>query len=192
MSRFDAWSIHLSTLLVGGSGLVYAWMLYWLEPTDPYAVVHHPLQPLVQHLHVWLAPLLVFAAGAVWRSHGWAHFKQGMRPRRWSGRGLLLTLAPMVASGYLIQTAVSPGWRQLWVAIHLASSGLWIAAHAAHLISSPRARAAAARRPRGMAPRRSASHQRMQGGRRRARRLPIPPPGPILDGGQTTREEPNP
>lgn len=145
MSRFDAWSIHLSTLLVGGSGLVYAWMLYILHPTDPYAVVNHPLQPLVQHLHVWLAPLLVFAAGAVWRSHGWAHLRQGIEARRWSGRGLLLTLAPMVASGYLIETAISPGWRQAWVAIHLASSGLWIAALVAHLLT-PTRRAARRRR----------------------------------------------
>jgi hypothetical protein len=134
VSRFEAWTLHLATLLVGGSGLLYAWMLYALAPADPYAVVHHPLQPAVQHLHVWTAPLLVFGAGLIWRAHAWVHLRQGVRRHRRSGLTLLLTLAPMVASGYLIQTAVGAGWRAAWVAIHLAASALWLAGHAAHAV----------------------------------------------------------
>ena len=36
MKRWESWSVHLSTLLVGGTGLVYAWMRYLLPAADPY------------------------------------------------------------------------------------------------------------------------------------------------------------
>lgn len=140
MSRAEAWFLHLSTLLVAGTGLVYAWMRYLLTPADPFAVVNHPLQPTFQHLHVWTAPLVVFAAGLIWRAHVWKHFRQGVRHRRSSGLALLLNLAPMVVSGYLIQTAVTSAWRTAWVSVHLVASGLWVAGYTAHLLSRRRAR----------------------------------------------------
>jgi hypothetical protein len=135
MNRLEAWFLHLSNLLVGGTGLIYAGMLYLLEPADPYAVVHHPLQPLLQHLHVWTAPLLVFGAGLIWQNHVWVHFRRGVQPRRRSGLTLMLSLVPMVASGYLIQTAVAPAWRTAWVAIHLVASVLWLAGYLGHLVA---------------------------------------------------------
>ena len=134
MSRLEAWLVHVATLLVGATGVVYAWMRYLLAPAEPFAVVNHPLQPAVQHLHVWAAPLLVFAAGVIWREHVWKHWRRGIRARRRSGLSLVLTIVPMVASGYLIQTAVSPGWRTAWVAIHLVTSGLWLAAYLVHQV----------------------------------------------------------
>ena len=147
MNRFEAWCVHAGNLLVGGTGLVYALLRYLVEPADPYAVVNHPLQPLLQHLHVWTAPLLVFAAGLVWRNHVWSHFRRGLPARRRSGITLLATVVPMVASGYLIQTAVTPDWRTAWVAIHLAASTLWLGGYLAHLLA-PRPRAEGAVRPR--------------------------------------------
>jgi hypothetical protein len=132
VARAEAWTTHLAILLVGGTGLVYAWMTYFLPPADPYAIVNHPWQPHLQHLHVVTAPLLVFAAGLLWRRHVWASWKLGVRERRRSGIGLALTVAPMVVSGYLIQTAVGETWRQVWVAVHLAASALWIAGYLAH------------------------------------------------------------
>jgi hypothetical protein len=138
VSRFELWLIHLSTALVGGTGLVYAWMLWVMESSDPFAVVNHPWQPAIQHLHVWTAPLLVFAAGMIWRAHVWEHWTRGVRARRRSGVGLVLTLAPMVVSGYLIQTAVGNGWRTAWVSIHVATSVLWLAGYLVHQLSSRR------------------------------------------------------
>lgn len=132
MKLLEAWTVHISTILVGGTGLIYAWMRYLAEPTDPFAVVNHPWQPMIQHLHVWTAPLLVFAAGLIWREHIWKHWKKGVRHGRRSGLSLMLALAPMVLSGYLIQTAVGDGWRQAWVAIHLVTSVLWLLGHSAH------------------------------------------------------------
>lgn len=134
MSRFESWMIHLSTLLVGGTGLVYAWMAYLVRPSDPFAIVNHPLQPSTQHLHVLTAPLLVFAVGVIWQRHVWAHWKRGGRKGKRSGLGMMLTLVPMVVSGYLIQTAVEPGWRKAWVVVHVATSLLWIAGYLAHQI----------------------------------------------------------
>lgn len=141
MNRFDAWFLHASTFLVGGSGLIYAWMRYLLEPADPFAVVNHPLQPQLQHLHVWLAPLLVFGGGLIWRQHAWKHWRRNKRQRRWSGSHLMVLLVPMIASGYLLQTAVGDGWRKAWIVIHLAASGIWLAAYLVHLLSpKPRRR----------------------------------------------------
>lgn len=133
MKRAEAWTMHLSMLLVAGTGLVYAWMRYLAEPADPYAVVNHPWQPAVQHLHLWTAPLLVFAAGLIWREHIWKHWRQGVRKSRSSGLALLASLAPMVASGYLIQTAVADAWREAWVAVHLTAAALWIGGYAGHV-----------------------------------------------------------
>jgi hypothetical protein len=132
VSRLEAWTVHLATLLVGGTGLVYAWMLYLVKPADPYAVVHHPWQPSVQHLHILVAPLLVFACGLIWRRHVWAKWRQGQRPRRWNGLTLALSLAPMVVSGYLVQTAVEEPWRKAWGVVHLAVSGLWVIGYVVH------------------------------------------------------------
>lgn len=145
MTRFEAWTVHLSSLLVGGTGAVYAWMRYLAEPADPYAVVNHPLQPLFQHLHVVAAPLLVFAAGFIWREHVWKHWRKRVKGRRRSGLSMMLTLVPMIASGYLIQVAVEPSWRNVWVWVHLVASGLWALAYVGHLVS-PRLRRARRRR----------------------------------------------
>jgi len=126
--------VHLSTLLVGGTGLVYAWMRYFAESADPFAIVNHPWQPTLQHLHIWFAPLLVWSVGLIWREHVWKRWKDGVEVRRRSGLILMANLVPMVVSGTLIQTAVTASWRNLWVGIHLASSGLWILSHLLHLI----------------------------------------------------------
>lgn len=138
MSRFEAWATHAATILVGGTGLVYAWMRYLLHPADPYAfaVINHPLQPLMQHLHILAAPLLVFTAGVMWRQHAWDYWRRGVERHRRSGASLLLTLVPMVASGYLIQTTVDSGWRRAWVIVHLAASGLWLLGYLAHQMST--------------------------------------------------------
>ena len=141
MSRFEALLLHLSTGLVGGTGLVYAWMVYFVRPTDPYAVVNHPWQPHVQHLHVLVAPLLVFAAGLIWKRHIWAGVTAKNRPSRRTGLTLALSFVPMVASGYLLQTAVEPGWRKAWVIVHLTASALWLLGYLAHGIQAWRGRA---------------------------------------------------
>lgn len=138
MSRLEAWSVHLSTILVGGTGLVYGWMKYLVSPTEPWAVVNHPAQPTMQHLHVLTAPLLIFAAGFIWKNHVWKHYRNGVSGGRRSGVVLLANLMPMIASGYLIQITVSPAWRTAWIAIHCATAFLWLVGYAGHYVARKR------------------------------------------------------
>lgn len=152
MNRFEAWTIHLSVFLVGGTGAVYAAMLYLLEPIDEFAVIHHPLQPQTQHAHVWFAPVLVFGVGLIWRQHVWRHFRSLRPQRRRSGLALLAAVAPMVISGYLIQTSVGAVWRTTWIAVHLATSALFLTGYAAHLLAAVRSRRRSSERAGAAAP----------------------------------------
>jgi hypothetical protein len=126
MSRAQAWSLHLSSLLVGGTGLVYGYFRYIQEPEDPFSVVNHPLQPDVQHLHILLAPLLVFACGWVWQNHVWKRIRSGYQRSRKSGWCLIATLFPMIFSGYLVQVCEQENWRLAWAWIHGISSCIWL------------------------------------------------------------------
>ena len=148
MTRLEAWFLHVATLLVGGGGLVYAWMRYLARPDDPFAVVNHPWQPEAQHLHVLAAPLLVFAIGLIWKAHAWPAVRLRVAARRRSGLALVATAAPMVASGYLLQTATAAGWRQAWLVIHLVASALWLGGYLAHQLSARLVHPAADDRPR--------------------------------------------
>lgn len=135
MTRVQAWLLHVANILVGGTGAVYAVMLYFLTPEDEFAVVNHPWQPHAQHLHVLFAPLLVFAVGIIWQSHTVARWRKGTRPRRTSGLELMVTFFPMVASGYLLQVSVDEQWRRAWVIVHVTVSVLWLAGYLLHQIS---------------------------------------------------------
>ena len=140
MSSFDRYLLYLANALVGGTGLVYAWMIYFLEPEGEFAIVNHPWQPHLQHLHIVLAPLLVFAIGHLWYQHAWLFLKSGVQPGRKSGISLLAMALPMVLSGYLIQVVMDDSWRSAWVIVHLATSALWLLAFLAHLFTHRRVR----------------------------------------------------
>jgi hypothetical protein len=135
LSPNEARFLHVSTALVGASGLVYGWMLYFAEPADEFSVVNHRWQPDVQHLHILVAPLLVFACALVWRDHVWHRVRSGFAARRPTGLALFALVWPMIASGYLVQVSVDEGWRNAWIVLHVASSCLWLAAYAIHQLS---------------------------------------------------------
>lgn len=135
MTRAEAWFSHVSNVLVGGTGLVYAWMVYFAEPDDPFAVANHPLQPTLQHWHVLCAPLLVFACGLFWTNHVWRRVRSGFPARRKTGLSLFGLFAPMVVSGYLLQVAGSQTWRTVWVVVHVATSCIWMLAYVVHQLS---------------------------------------------------------
>ncbi len=135
MTRAEAWLTHLAALLVGGTGLAYGWMRYFAEPADPLAVVNHPWQPTLQHLHVLSAPLLVFAAGLVWRDHVWKRVRNGYPRRRRTGLVLFATLLTMIASGYLLQGADDERWYRVWVGVHLSTSCAWTVGYLVHQLT---------------------------------------------------------
>jgi len=135
MTRWERWAMYVANLLVGGTGVLYAMMRYFMKPADEWSVVNHPWQPHVQHLHVLAAPLLVFVCGLIWQRHVSANLRRKEEGRRHSGPGLLVALVPMVASGYLIQTTVTEVWRQTWIVVHLVASATWTLAFVGHLLS---------------------------------------------------------
>ena len=140
MTAGERWFLHVANGLVGGTGLVYAVMRYLMTPVDEWSVVNHPWQPHVQHLHVLVAPMLVFAAGLIWSRHVSLKYRNGAQGR-FTGIGLVVSLVPMAASGYLIQVVVDPDWRMIWIVVHVASSLLWLAVLAVHQARSSRVRA---------------------------------------------------
>jgi hypothetical protein len=138
MTRLESYLLLGSNLVVAGTGVIYAIMRYLLEPADEWAVVNHPWQPHIQHLHVLAAPALVFMVALVWKQHALGNLREGYR-RVSSGLMLLVSFLPMVATGYLIQIAVAPGWRLLWVVSHMVTSGLWLGGFVVHWLARIRA-----------------------------------------------------
>lgn len=135
MTRREAWCVHLAALGVGGTGLVYGWMRYFLRPNDEFALVNHPLQPTLQHAHLLLAPLLLFAVGLVWSEHAWQRVRAGFPVRRPTGLVLFALFWPMVVSGVGVQLAEAEGTRALAIWSHALSGTLWCAAYLVHLVS---------------------------------------------------------
>ncbi len=136
MTPLEAWCVRIANLLVIATGLVYAWMRYLAKPEDPFAVVNHPWQPALQHLHVLTAPLLVFVVGLIWKRHVAMSLRLEVKERHRSGLALALTFVPMVASGYLLQIATGAAWRKAWVVVHLAASALWLVGFLAHQVGA--------------------------------------------------------
>ena len=135
MTRAEAWCVHLAALGVAGTGLVYGWMRYLCEPEDELALVNHPLEPDVQHLHVWLAPLLVFAIGLVWSEHVWKRVRTGFPVRRSTGLVLFALFWPMVLSGVAVQVVESELARAIAVWSHALTGTGWCLVYGVHLVS---------------------------------------------------------
>ena len=133
MTRAQAWTLHVSALLVGGSGLVYGWMRYLCTPADEFALANHPLEPSVQHLHVLVAPLLVFAAALVCGEHVWRRVRTGHPRRRPTGLVLFALFFPMVLSGGWVQVAEGAFARGAAVWTHAVAGTCWCLSYAVHL-----------------------------------------------------------
>jgi hypothetical protein len=142
MSRLDQWLLYLANALVGGTGLVYAWMRYLLKPEGEFAIVNHPWQSDVQHLHILTAPLLVLIIGHITYHHAIVYWQAGTKPGRRTGITMLALALPMIFSGYFLQTAVDETWRTIWIVIHVATSALWLAGFAGHLLAHLQSRRA--------------------------------------------------
>ncbi len=126
----------VGNLMVGITGLVYAWMRHLLTPAEPWDLVSHPWQPHVQHLHVLAAPILVFAVGVVWSEHATPRLWRGW-PRQNTSIGLLVAFVPMAASGYLLQVSTGELWRSIFGWLHLTAGLIWLLSFVAHLRPRP-------------------------------------------------------
>ena len=139
MSAFERWLLWCSTAAVAVTGIVFGWMKHFLKSDDPYAVVHHPLQPLFLKLHVLAAPVLVFALGVVYTRHVVRQWRAGRARGRPSGIGIVATLLPMVLSGYLIQTVSSESWLFRVAMLHVGASLAYLAVLLVHQAAAWRA-----------------------------------------------------
>lgn len=135
MSRLQAWFHHIANLLVGGTGLVYAWMLYFAEPADEFSLWNHPWQGNLRDLHLVLAPALVLSFGMLWTGHAYPRIERGARSRRRTGLTLAIGFLPMTVSAYFMQIAVEEDWRSTWKWVHLITSLLWMAGYVAHQVT---------------------------------------------------------
>lgn len=132
MKPFEKWSLWITTSLTGGTGLAYWYVKYFMEPSQPWSVINHPLQPWLLKAHIVVAPLLVFAVGMVTLGHIWRHFLSGIRWGRRSGLTALLSLAPMVLTGYAIQVITHEGWLRAMAWSHIAFGLLYLLGFVLH------------------------------------------------------------
>lgn len=137
MKAWQRRSFTVLAAIVIVTGVVYFWMKDLLTPADPFAVINHPLQPLMQRLHVLAAPAFLVAFGMIVTAHVTWKLRNG-RQLRLSGLITLITIGVMTASGYLLQVAVDETWRRAWVVLHLASGGVFIVSYAWHFVMGVR------------------------------------------------------
>lgn len=155
------WLLAGSSVATGITGIVYAWMKYLMEPSQPWAVINHPLQPWMLKAHILVAPVLVFAFGLIAVEHAWKHFRCLVPAGRRSGILAGALFAPMVVSGYLIQVVTHAGWLRAMVWAHLISGSIYLVAFLLHQrifrrgrsSRSGRGRRRSRERPREAAPR---------------------------------------
>ena len=133
MKRTDAALTWLAVGLAAGTGFVYGWMLYCAEPVDEFALVNHPWQPTLHHLHIVTVPLFVFVLGVLWPTHIVPKLRSGAAARRRTGICLVALALPMIASGYAIQASVGAEWRNAWAWVHGVTSVLFTLAFVLHL-----------------------------------------------------------
>lgn len=133
MTSLERWSLHIAALLTGLTGLLYGWLRYFGQRVGEFGLEPHPLQALLQHLHVIASPLLVFALGMVVRGHVVPMWRSGRAAGRASGIALALILAPMVISGYLVQVVTDPMARVASAWVHGLTSLLFLAGYGTHL-----------------------------------------------------------
>lgn len=134
MSAFERALLWGSTALVAVSGSVFAILKYLVVSDDPDALVNHPWQPFFLKMHVLSAPALVFAVGVVFMKHVWKQWRSKTPPGRKTGATVFLLLAPMVASGYLIQTVADRSVLWWIVAVHLVTGLGYVVAIGGHQI----------------------------------------------------------
>lgn len=126
MTRAERWLLWGSTAAVAVSGFGFAWAKYLVKSDDPFAVVNHPWQPFFLKMHVLTAPLMVFAVGFVFSRHVLRQWQAPNSGGRRSGLGIVTVLAPMILSGYLIQTVTGESLLGFLVAAHLVTGIVYV------------------------------------------------------------------
>ncbi len=146
MNAFEKWSVWVTSVLTGITGVGYFWAKYLVQSSDPFSVVNHPLEPWLLKSHILVSPLLLLAVGSILVRHVWKHFRLGVVLGRRSGVTTALVFFPMVVSGYLIQSITHPGRLSAVTISHIVLSCLYVVGLAGHQVVTHLRRASAERR----------------------------------------------
>lgn len=134
MTARERWLFWITGAGTTVTGLVYFWMKYLMDGSDPYSAVHHPWQPLVLKLHILVAPLLVFALGMFTVRHLAPQLALRVAVARRSGLTTALVAGPMVVTGYLIQVLTDERWLRGVAWGHIGVGVVFAAAVVVHRI----------------------------------------------------------
>ena len=135
----ERWTCHVACGGIIATGVLLHVMKDWMAPPDEFSVVNHPLQPTMLHGHVLLAPLFMLAIGMLLRRHilPRALDPASTRGRR-SGLAVLGLLAPMIASGYLLQVMTNERTLLVLKWSHVISGVAFALAYASHVVATLR------------------------------------------------------
>ncbi len=132
MSPLERWSLHLAALATAGTGMMNGLLRWFGARVGEFGLEPHPWLGLTQHLHILVAPFLVFTLGMMVRGHLWPRLGRTLEGRR-TGLGAAFLIAPMVLSGYAIQVVTQPAWHSGLAWAHGISAGTFLLAYFAHL-----------------------------------------------------------
>lgn len=135
MSRLQLFWLHLSVALTAATGVVFAAMKHFLESSDEFAVVNHPLQPHMLAAHVVIAPILLFVLGWTFSNHMLPKYRFGDGTNLRTGFSAMLLIVPMTLSAYLLQVSTNETLREVMAWAHWISSGLFLLAYLIHLLN---------------------------------------------------------
>jgi len=136
VTRFERWTVWISSVATFVTGVVYLWLKYMVVSDDPFAVVNSPWQGPVLKLHILAAPTLVFAFGLVAVRHLWRALQRQVAAGRLSGLTSAAALIPMVATGYLIQAVTDERWLRALAWSHIGLGLLYGGAMLSHQFSA--------------------------------------------------------
>lgn len=126
MNRFQKILLWVTSGLTGATGAVYFVMDRMMEPVGPWAVVNHPFQPWVLKLHIIIAPALIFSIGLIATEHIWKHYRGRIRRARRTGLATMWMIAPMVVTGYLIQSITQQTLLSTIAWAHIATGVIYL------------------------------------------------------------------
>ena len=140
MKPFAKWLVWASSIATALTGVVYLVMDRMMSPLDEFAVINHPLQPLVLKTHILVAPLLVFAIGMIALDHIWKYYSGTIRRARRTGLTAMWPVVPMVVTGYLVQAITHVGWLEVVAWAHIIGGVGYTLALVGHQVAVRRSR----------------------------------------------------
>ncbi len=135
MNRFERWTVWVSAVATGMTGLGFMWAKYLTTTTEPWAVVNHPLEPWFLKAHIIFAPVFVFAVGLIATRHIAPHIRERVDHGRRSGLAMVWMLVPMTVSGYLIQVVTVPVLVTMLVAVHIVTGLVFLLGLTGHAVA---------------------------------------------------------